>query len=408
VADVVFDQVDKRYRVYTARYRSLKEVVFHRRFGEWEDHWALRGVSFEVEPGEVFGIIGPNGAGKSTSLKLIARILEADAGRVMVRRKVAGLLELGAGFVPEYTGRENIFLNASILGLSRRQIESRFDSIVDFAELGDAIDASLATYSSGMYMRLGFATAIHVDAEVLLVDEILAVGDEAFQRKCFDWLSGFQARGGTIVLVSHDLATVRDFCSRVAWIHEGQVQEIGNPSTVVGLYLDRVKATEPHGEEAREHSRLLASERAVELSEVRLLGPSGRPTASVGMGESLAVEIDYKVSQPLATPVFSVALYGPNGACVYATTSAIDGVEFGPLEEDGGVRLEYSDMQLLPGVYRVAVSLLSRPRGDAVVDSRPAAASFEVTAQTKEAGLVRLRHSWRTKKERRSIPAQTA
>lgn len=239
---VRFVDVEKRYRVYRERYRSLKEVLFHRRFGEWEDRWALRGVSFDIEPGVSFGLIGPNGAGKSTALKLMSKILVPDRGAVQVSGRVAGLLELGAGFQLEYTGRENIFLNASLLGLSRRQTEDRYDSIVDFSELGDNINSQLRTYSSGMSMRLGFSVAIHVDARVLLVDETLAVGDEAFQRKCFDWLHRFQDGGGTIVLVSHSLEQVREVCSTVAWIQEGQIQRQGLPDEVIGAYLDQVNA----------------------------------------------------------------------------------------------------------------------------------------------------------------------
>jgi len=239
---VRFADVEKRYRVYRERYRSLKEVLFHRRFGEWEDRWALRGVSFDIEPGVSFGLIGPNGAGKSTALKLMSKILVPDRGAVEVSGRVAGLLELGAGFQLEYTGRENIFLNASLLGLSRREAEDRYDSIVDFSELGDNINSQLRTYSSGMSMRLGFSVAIHVDARVLLVDETLAVGDEAFQRKCFDWLRRFQDGGGTIVLVSHSLEQVREVCSTVAWIQEGRIQRQGRPDEVIGAYLDQVNA----------------------------------------------------------------------------------------------------------------------------------------------------------------------
>ena len=239
---VEFKDVHKRYRIYRERYRSLKEVVFHRRFGEWEDRWALAGINLEVETGATFGIIGPNGAGKSTALKLMSRILVPDQGKVTVQGKVAGLLELGSGFQPEYTGRENIYLNSSLLGLNRRQVAERYDRIVEFSELEDHLDDQLRTYSTGMAMRLGFAVAINVDARILLVDETLAVGDESFQRKCFDWLRHFSESGGTIVLVSHSLGSVKDLCTRVAWIQDGQLHRIGDPDEVVDAYLAQVDA----------------------------------------------------------------------------------------------------------------------------------------------------------------------
>jgi ABC-2 type transport system ATP-binding protein len=238
---IALRDVHKRYRVYSRRYRSLKAVVLHRRVGEWEDRWALRGVSLDIKPGTAFGIIGPNGAGKSTTLKLMARILTPDRGIVEVGGRVSALIELGSGFHPDYTGRENVFLNASLLGLSRRETERRFGDIVDFAELEKYIDQPLRTYSSGMALRLGFAIAIHVDAEIMLLDEILAVGDESFQRKCFAHIRQFKAEGGTIVLSSHSMEAIRNVCAEVAWIQDGQVQELGPTADVVDSYLAAVR-----------------------------------------------------------------------------------------------------------------------------------------------------------------------
>ncbi|MGH7862632.1 MAG: ABC transporter ATP-binding protein, partial [Candidatus Dormibacteraceae bacterium] len=238
---IELDGVSKRYRVYRERYRSLKEVLMHRRFGEWEERWALREVSVQVESGSTLGLIGHNGAGKSTTLKLIARILVPDRGRVQVSGRAAGLLELGAGFQPEYTGRENIHLNASLMGLSRREIDARFDDIVSFSELDDVIDTPLRTYSSGMQMRLGFAVAVHSRPEVLVVDEVLAVGDAAFQRKCMDWIETFQGAGGTIAMVSHNLGVVREVCDVVAWMERGRIVRIGESESVVDAYIERVR-----------------------------------------------------------------------------------------------------------------------------------------------------------------------
>lgn len=239
------NDVYKRYRVYRQRYLTLKEVVLHRRFGEWEDRWALKGVSFEVAPGSVLGVIGPNGAGKSTALKLMARILTPDRGQVEVKGRLSALLELGSGFQTEYTGRENIYLNGSLLGLSLREIRQRFDDIVAFAELQDHIDAPLRTYSSGMAVRLGYAIAMHSEPDVMLLDEVLAVGDEAFQHKCLDHIGKFRQRGGTIVLVSHALPTVRSTATTVAWLQDGRLRAIGEPSEVIDAYLKGVHADHP-------------------------------------------------------------------------------------------------------------------------------------------------------------------
>lgn len=395
VADVEFQHVDKRYRLFRQRYRSLKEIAFKRRLGEWEDHWVLRDVSFKVRRGSTFGLIGANGAGKSTSLKMMAGILVPDAGRVVVHRRLAGLLELGAGFQPEYSGRENIFLNASLLGLSRRDIEARFDAIVDFSELHEYIEQPLLTYSSGMHMRLAFAVATHVDAEVLLVDEILAVGDEAFQRKCFDWLEAFKAGGGTIVLVSHNLGVVREICDEVAWIDNGSLRELGHPNSVVSAYLDHVQRGGGTLEETlvAEQTRGRAKPQ-VKLDDLRFLDGSGARTTKVATGATLALEVDFTIERPLPSPVFGVALFNSSGTCVYATNNREDGIELATLDAGGTLRVEYSDLALLPGRYLVTVSVFSAPRSDSLIDSLPMVDGFEVESPTREGGLVRLPHAW--------------
>ncbi len=224
---------------------TLKDVALHGRFGEWEERWAMRGVSIDVLSGSVLGVIGPNGAGKSTALKLMARILTPDRGAIEVKGRVSALLELGTGFQPEYTGRENIHLNASLLGLSARDIKRRLNDIVAFAELEDHIDEPLRTYSSGMAVRLGYAIAMHSEPGAMLLDEVLAVGDEAFQRKCLDHIAAFKARGGTIVLVSHALETVRSIATEVAWLDDGVLKALGEPDQVIKAYLAEVKVEHP-------------------------------------------------------------------------------------------------------------------------------------------------------------------
>jgi ABC-type polysaccharide/polyol phosphate transport system ATPase subunit len=392
--------VHKRYRVYQERYRSLKEIVMHRRFGEWEDRWALSGVSLEVGHGETFGLIGPNGAGKSTALKLVAKILEPDRGEVRVRGRVSGLLELAAGFQPEYTGRENIYLNASLLGLSRRDIDARFDQIVDFAELQDHMDAPVRTYSSGMLMRLGFSVAINVEPQIMVVDEILAVGDEAFQVKCYAWLERFQAQGGTIVLVSHNLGQVRTVCSRVAWIMNGRVQFIGSPDDAADRYLAYVRqGVTPDARLAVVPGSGDAKRQAVELTQVLLRDRNGHPAVEIESGDPLTIDIAYHVNRRVETPVFGVALHRSDDVYVYGTNTWADKVSLEPLVRDGQIRLSYAKTELMSGIYRVTVAISdSHKSGTPPIDAHWQRHSFRVVSSRQDEGIVRLDHRWEVPK----------
>lgn len=233
---VQFDQVSKKYQLHSQR--TLKEFlpVFLGGKQIKKDIWALKKVSFEVEKGEALGIIGPNGAGKSTILKLIAGVTQPSAGKITVNGKISPLIELGAGFHPELTGQENIYLNGSILGMSKKEIKKKFKKIVNFAELWDFIEIPIKYYSSGMYMRLGFSIAVFVEPEILLIDEILAVGDVAFQKKCLEKMSEFKKNGVTIVFVTHSLGTVNDFCNRAIWLEKGEIKAEGEPEKVISAY----------------------------------------------------------------------------------------------------------------------------------------------------------------------------
>jgi ABC-type polysaccharide/polyol phosphate transport system ATPase subunit len=235
---IQLEKVGVRYRAPDERIRTIKEYTIRwlQRRIKHRDFWALQDVSLGIEPGESFGIIGHNGAGKSTLLRLIARVFRPTTGRVIVRGTVAPLLELGAGFNNELTGRENIFLNGALLAFSRKEMEEKFERIVEFAELGEFIDAPLRTYSSGMLGRLGFSLATEVNPNILIIDEVLAVGDEAFQRKCALRLEEFQKRCSTIVLVSHDMAAVEQICHQVAWLHHGHLMIVGEAREVVDAY----------------------------------------------------------------------------------------------------------------------------------------------------------------------------
>lgn len=243
-AAVSFKGVSKRFTLHHERPRTLQELaigLFGGDRGRSEELWALKDVDFEVEEGESLGIIGPNGAGKSTILKLVAGIMRPTSGEMVVRGKVSPLLELGAGFHHDLTGRENIYLNAALLGVRQRETKAKFHEIVEFSELERFIDVPLKHYSSGMYMRLGFAVAVNVDPAILLIDEVLAVGDEAFQRKCLARIEEFQKEGRTIIFVSHAVSTVAEMCHRALWLDQGRIRAIGSADRVVEKYLESVK-----------------------------------------------------------------------------------------------------------------------------------------------------------------------
>jgi ABC-type polysaccharide/polyol phosphate transport system ATPase subunit len=235
-AAIAVNGVSKKFRLYKERNQSIKSAVMRGKTSVHEDFWALKNIDFEIRGGETFGLVGDNGSGKSTLLKCMARILYPDKGSIVTKGRVAALLEVGSGFHPELSGRENVFLNGSILGMSKKEIERKFDEIVDFSGVREFIDQPVKNYSSGMYVRLGFSVAIHVDPDILLVDEVLAVGDETFQAKCFDKFTEFKAAGKTVVIVSHAMGSLVTMCDRLALIRRGELQMVGDPEAVVEAY----------------------------------------------------------------------------------------------------------------------------------------------------------------------------
>jgi ABC-type polysaccharide/polyol phosphate transport system ATPase subunit len=392
VASIVLQDVHKRYRIYRQKNRSLKDVLLRRSLGSWEDRWALRGVSFEVPRGSSFGLVGANGAGKSTTLKLIARVLVPDRGRVLTSGRVGSLIELGAGFHSEATGAENIYLNASLLGLSRPEIKRRFDEIVSFAALEAHIDAPLRTYSSGMAVRLGFSIAAHVDAEVLLLDEVLAVGDESFQRRCYDFIRQFRKAGGTIVFVSHAMDSVRNVCEQAAWIEGGQLRDLGPASQVVQRYLDRVRS---EWKVVAQDGIVVPREPDVEIECVRLLDSAGESVDTIATGQELVVEIHYRVHRRVEEPAFGVAIVRNDGLYVFGTNTAADGVVVPGLATagEGCLALHYPALALMNGVYRVSVGLFSQP-GMLPVDFHDQRYEFRVESEQEMHGAVQLAHEW--------------
>ncbi len=385
---------------------------------------ALDGIDFEVRRGEAFGVVGGNGSGKSTLLKLIAGMLKPTTGRITVSGRVAALIELGAGFHPEISGRENVFINGAVLGLSRREIERRYDEIVDFSGLGDFMEEPVKNYSSGMYVRLGFAVAIHTDPDVLLVDEVLAVGDEAFSHRCLRRIEEFLASGKTILLVSHSLDLVGGLCDRVLWVQDGRQQLVAEPRRAIDAYRQAVaeqEGREHHAAKDRREAEIAAVEadavteaadavkassaeeaaavevlrwgsREAEITGFRLLGADGVERYHLESGTPAVFEIRSRAARPLTDFVFGVGIATPRGAEVWGTNTDLERFEPASFEGDALVRLACPALRLAPGEYVVDVAV--HARDGAPYDYQKKAISFTVTARTGGVGVYFPEHHW--------------
>jgi ABC-type polysaccharide/polyol phosphate transport system ATPase subunit len=419
--------VSKLYRRYGGRqFATLKSALLSgdlvKKLRPDETFQALDQVTFDVARGQTFGVIGRNGSGKSTALKLVAGITKPTSGTVTVQGRVSALIELGAGFHPEISGRENVFINGVMLGMSKREVQQRFDEIVEFAELRDFIDAPVKTYSSGMYMRLGFAVAIHVDPEVLLVDEVLAVGDEGFTHKCLDKFAEFKRRNKTILFVTHSLGMVERFCDEAVWLDNGHKRAQGDPTRVVGAYVtdverqeeqflattdERSRAEAGHdagpaargpadaGDAATDMSR--ASEGRwgsgeVVISDVSLLSDQGRPTHIFHTGEPLTLRFRTQAKRSISDFVFGVGIYNAEGLCVYGTNTDIEEHESDTLSGDAEVRFEIEALDLVEGTYKLDVAV--HKRDGAPYDYHRLLYTFRVKSRLKDVGIYRPRHRW--------------
>jgi ABC-type polysaccharide/polyol phosphate transport system ATPase subunit len=353
-AAVVVEGVSKRFRLFHEHNQYLKATVIRGRRAKYEDFWALSDVSFQVDTGETFGIIGANGSGKSTLLKCVAKILLPEKGSVAVNGKMSALLELGAGFHPELTGRENVYLNGSILGLSKREVDALFDDIVGFAGLERFIDTPVKNYSSGMYVRLGFAVAVNVDPDVLVIDEVLSVGDEEFQTRSMDKISRFRSEGRTIVVVSHGLGALRTMCDRIVWLDQGTVKEIGPAEDVVDAYsgLVRSKLVLTEADDARHGSGEVRVER------IELLDAAGTPiTGRIHTGDHLTIRLHYACVVPVVSPVFSVSFNRADGVWVSGPTTKEHAVVPDEIDGDGYLDLTIDPLPLLRGSYTLSPSV---------------------------------------------------
>lgn len=355
-AAVVVDGVSKRFRLYHERNQSLKAALMRRRRAKYEEFWALRDVSFEIQPGLTYGLIGENGSGKSTLLKCIAKILRPDAGAIRATGKMAALLELGSGFHPELSGRENVFLNGSILGLSKRELTRRFEEIVDFAGIEQFVDQPVKNYSSGMYVRLGFSIAINLDPDILLVDEVLAVGDAAFQRKCQEKFSDFRRAGKTVVIVSHAMDSVRTMCDEVAWLEHGRLLKTGRPDEVVDQYVDKGR-DDRHQASPDAGSRWGSGE--ARLTSVQLIGPDGAPTTRVRTGNPVTFRLGYRTREPIHSPVFGLALENLEGVYVWAHNTRDAHWVPDVIDGEGSVDLSIDRLMLQPATFDLSASVVT-------------------------------------------------
>ena len=427
---ISLDHVSKIYRRFGGnQFATLKSAFLQRSIlrdlQPKETFQALDDVSFNVPKGSTFAVIGRNGSGKSTALKLVAGITKPTSGTVNVDGRISALIELGAGFHPEISGRENVFINGIMLGLTKREITQRFDEIVEFAELKDFIDAPVKTYSSGMYMRLGFAVAIHVDPDVLLVDEVLAVGDEGFTHKCLDKFAEFKRRGKTILLVTHSLGLVERFCDDAVWLDHGRKLSEGDPKRVIGAYLIDVESAEegylaqtdakaqedvaspdsvsteietaaPATDEGPQNMFKADEGRwgsgGIAITGVTLRDAAGEAGHVFHTGEPMTIELALKAERASHDFVFGVALFNTEGTCVYGTNTDIEHFEAASLTGDGTVRFVIEALELVEGTYKLDVAV--HKKDGAPYDYHRLLYTFRVKSRTKDAGIYRPRHHW--------------
>jgi ABC-type polysaccharide/polyol phosphate transport system ATPase subunit len=410
--------VHKKFKVYYDKGHSLKEKLLFRNRNHYEDRWVLKGVSFEVEKGEAVGIIGENGSGKSTLLKLLTKIMYPDNGTIEIEGRVSSLIELGAGFHPDMSGRENIYTNAAIFGLTRPEIDNRLNDIIGFSELEEFINNPVRTYSSGMYMRLAFSVAINVDADVLLIDEILSVGDASFQAKCFSKLREIKASGTTIVIVSHSLGQIEQICDKSIWIDKGVIRESGNPRDVhpdymefmgekshpaitqdpieqLGAALNQLPNVSEANSEAKSdepENKTRWGNRQVEIIAVKLCDKTGVEKHVYKTGDEMDIFIEYKVNKPVNNPVIGIGVYRNDQTHCYGTNTHVDRISEIILRETGTVIFRIIKNNLLEGEYLLDVAI--HAEDGFAYDYFKDAQKFRVYAGLSDVGVIRLDHEW--------------
>ncbi len=401
----IYQKYSAQHRLRTFKSALLKGDLFRSLRPDELVH-ALDDISFKVDTGTTFGVIGENGSGKSTLLKVVAGIAKPTSGSVKVFGKVAALIELGAGFHPEITGRENIFINGIMLGLSKKEINEKYDDIVRFAELEEFVDAPVKTYSSGMYMRLGFSIAINVNPDVLLVDEVMAVGDASFVPKCLDRIDDFRRRKKTILFVSHDLITVEKICDRVAWIKNGRMQTIGEARRVIDAYLqDVAEKKEDEFEQKQQEIRQIEQlpdeaerreqrwgKREIEIVKVRLLDKDGKEKHVFSPDEGMAIEMEVEAYSRIDDFVFGIGIFNSQGIFIYGTNTQLEDYIAEETHGAGKVVCRIEQINLVNGIYYLDVAV--HKRDGYPYDYHRSLYSFLISSRLKDDGIYRPPHSW--------------
>jgi lipopolysaccharide transport system ATP-binding protein len=393
---IQFENISKVYRIGarpSGDYATLRETLMTMAKAPWERlkemlrseptgkeespqlHWALRDVGFEVQAGEVIGIVGRNGAGKSTLLKILSQITEPTDGRILFRGRVGSLLEVGTGFHHELTGRENIYLNGAILGMTRREIKRKFDDIVEFSEIGEFLDTPVKYYSSGMYVRLAFAVASHLEPEILVVDEVLAVGDAGFQKKCLGKMGEVSKSGRTVLFVSHSMAAIQNLCERVAVLERGRLVFLGDCATGIEQYMNSCGAAGGSEVDLTDHPNRRPGSRPI-YHKIRMLNAAGNPTAQVACGEPATFELEVDSKGGMGQLHFGVIVEDSFGSRLFTVATLFSDSQLGPVRERKKVLCHVPAMPLAPGRY--ALSLVAGPLGQFQTDAIDQAAWFDV------------------------------
>lgn len=386
----------KVYKIYSSPMQRLGGILgFPGAKGK--EFVALESVNFEIKKGETVGIIGVNGSGKSTLLQMICGTLSPTSGSVFTKGRIAPLLELGAGFNPEFTGRENVYLNASLMGLTHKEITERFDKIAGFADIGEFLERPVKTYSSGMFARLAFATAIHVDPEILIIDEILAVGDSRFQRKCVKKFNEIRRHGCTILFVSHDDYQVRNICNSALYLEKGVQRYFGNADVAVQHYLSDMqeKALETQEIENKAIENEIST-RLIKIVDVSLTDKAGNPVTEINSGDYIKLSFDYKyegIDGEFDGLTFVFNLYRKDGVYICGTTTAMRGLDSFPLNREGQVTIDFPALKLLSGIYNWRVAVNDQD-GIQIINEAVPVCEFSVTDNFSAVGIYDIEHSW--------------
>ena len=388
--------VTKSFKVYLDKGSQLKERLLFFKRNKYEVRNVLRGVSFTVKRGEAIGLIGRNGCGKSTTLKLLTRIMYPDSGTIKMNGRVSSLIELGAGFHPDMSGRENIYTNASIFGLTKKEIDARIQDIIEFSELANFIDNPVRTYSSGMYMRLAFSVAINVDADILLIDEILAVGDANFQAKCFAKLKEIKSQGTTIVIVSHSLGQIEQICDRSIWIYDGLIRAEGDPKEVDLEYLDFMSREMQKNMNTGNATGVCETERHgngnARIEKVAAFNADGEEQSVFRTGDNIVFRIDYSVKEKVEDAVFGLGVFNSKGISCYGTNTRIDRYDCYDISKDGTTEIVLENVPLLPDVYTLDFTIEC---GDGIpVDYCRHIYKIEILSSIGDVGVARIKHSF--------------